>query len=78
MTSTSVYLTEEQQKRLLSVGRRLRVPMAVLIREGIDMVLTARGAPATPEGQRETAILTAHPLMCDCSGCLNGDRACPQ
>lgn len=45
MTSTTVYLTEDQQSRLGAVAGRLRVPKAVLIREGIDLAITARGGP---------------------------------
>lgn len=45
MTSTTVYLTEEQQQHLGEVSERRRVPKAVLIREGIDLVLAEHGAP---------------------------------
>jgi hypothetical protein len=56
MTSTTVYLTDEQLIRLDVVGRRLKVPKAALVREGIDLALARHGAPATPEGQRETEV----------------------
>lgn len=47
MTSTTVYLTQEQQKRLDEVGSRIRVPKAVLIRQGIDLALAQHSAPLT-------------------------------
>jgi predicted transcriptional regulator len=67
MTSTTVYLTEDQQSRLGAVADRLRVPKAVLIREGIDLAITARGGPLLA-GVRGGAA-----LQCDCDACLNGD-----
>ena len=51
MTSTTVYLTEEQQARLDAVRAVKRVPKAVLIREGIELALARHGAPA------ETGVL---------------------
>ena len=67
MTSTTVYLTEDQQERLGAVAGRLRVPKAVLIREGIDLALAARSGPLSAGVRGGTA------LQCDCDGCLNGD-----
>jgi len=57
MTSTTVYLTEEQQERLSDVSARLRVPKAVLIREGIDLAIAQHGAPSDcAEGLREGEV----------------------
>jgi hypothetical protein len=67
MTSTTVYLTEDQQARLGATSSRLRVPKAVLIREGIDLALTARGGPLQA-GVRGGCV-----LQCDCDSCLHGE-----
>lgn len=53
MTSTTVYLTEEQQARLDAVRERTRMPKAVLIREGIDLALARHSVPLGAEGLRE-------------------------
>lgn len=45
MTSTTVYLTEDQQARLDAVRAATRRPKAVIIREGIELALTQHGAP---------------------------------
>ena len=37
--STTVYITEEQDKKLKELSRRTKVPASVYIREGIDHVL---------------------------------------
>ena len=37
--STTIYITEEQDQRLKELSRRTKVPVAVYIREGIDLVL---------------------------------------
>lgn len=37
--STTVYITEEQQKLLKKLSEHTKVPIAVYIREGIEMVL---------------------------------------
>ena len=37
--STTVYLTPEQYERLQLLNDRTKVPVAVYIREGIDLVL---------------------------------------
>jgi hypothetical protein len=37
--STTVYITAEQNDRLKLLHERTKVPIAVFIREGIDMVL---------------------------------------
>lgn len=37
--STTVYITEEQQKLLKQLSERTKVPIAVYIREGIELVL---------------------------------------
>jgi len=70
MTSTTVYLTEEQQERLSDVSARLRVPKAVLIREGIELALAERGA--TPD------LATAqHGAPPDCAEGLREGVAAP-
>jgi predicted DNA-binding protein len=37
--STTIYITPEQDERLKVLHERTKVPVAVYIREGIDMVL---------------------------------------
>ena len=37
--STTVYITEEQDRRLKELSQRTKVPVAVYIREGIDLAL---------------------------------------
>ena len=37
--STTIYITPEQNDRLKQLNARTKVPIAVYIREGIDMVL---------------------------------------
>lgn len=51
MTSTTVYLREEELVRLKELARSRRVPMAALIREGISKVLECQ----TREAQASTA-----------------------
>ena len=59
--STTVYITPEQNERLHLLHDRTKVPVAVYIREGIDLVLKryehalpgqmslVEGAPAAPK-----------------------------
>lgn len=42
-TPTTCYLRQEQLEALRRLNRKSRVPIAVLIREGVDMVLEERG-----------------------------------
>ena len=37
--STTVYITEEQQRRLKELNERTKVPIAEYIRQGIDLTL---------------------------------------
>ena len=37
--STTIYITEEQDRRLKELSRRTKVPVSVYIREGIDLAL---------------------------------------
>ena len=37
--STTVYITDEQDEKLKELSRRTKVPVAVYIREGIDIVI---------------------------------------
>ena len=37
--STTIYITEEQDHRLKELSQRTKVPVAVYIREGIDLLL---------------------------------------
>jgi len=39
--STTIYITPEQNEKLKLLNDRTKVPVAVYIREGIDMVLDA-------------------------------------
>jgi len=41
--STTVYITEEQDQKLKELSRRTKVPVAVYIREGIDVVIRQYG-----------------------------------
>jgi predicted DNA-binding protein len=41
--STTIYITAEQDERLKELSRRTKVPVAVYIREGIDVVLKQYG-----------------------------------
>jgi Ribbon-helix-helix domain len=67
--STTIYVTPEQSERLRLLHERTKVPVAVYIREGIDLVLRQYGhllpgqlpladaqAPSTP-----TPVLVADP-----------------
>ena len=38
--STTVYITEEQDRQLKELSKRTKVPVSVYIREGIDVVLS--------------------------------------
>ena len=38
----SVYLDEEQVESLLKLSKKTRVPQAVLVREGVDLMLKKR------------------------------------
>lgn len=48
---TTIYLTPEQEERLKDLSQATRVPMAVYIREGIDLVLDRHRAAVS--GQLE-------------------------
>lgn len=37
--STTIYITEEQDRKLKELSRRTKVPVSVYIREGIDLAL---------------------------------------
>ncbi len=37
--STTIYITEEQERKLKELNKRTKVPVSVYIREGIDLVL---------------------------------------
>jgi len=39
--STTIYITEAQDQGLKELSRRTKVPVAVYIREGIDLVLAS-------------------------------------
>jgi predicted DNA-binding protein len=41
--STTIYITPEQNERLRILHERTKVPVAVYIREGIDLVLKQHG-----------------------------------
>jgi predicted DNA-binding protein len=41
--STTVYITEEQDQKLKELSRRTKVPVAVYVREGIDVVIRQYG-----------------------------------
>jgi predicted DNA-binding protein len=54
--STTVYITPEQNERLHLLHERTKVPVAVYIREGIDLVLK-RYEDQLP-GQRSLEVVT--------------------
>ena len=37
--TTTIYITEEQDRKLKELSRRTKVPVSVYIREGIDLIL---------------------------------------
>jgi predicted DNA-binding protein len=41
--STTIYITEEQDRQLKELSRRTNVPVAVYVREGIDIVIRQHG-----------------------------------
>ena len=47
MTRVQVLLTKEQDRRLESLARRLRMSKASLVREGVDAVLHRRATQAS-------------------------------
>ena len=47
MTSTTVYLTEEQLEGLRAASRRRQRPMAMLLREAVDALLSGEVAQLT-------------------------------
>ena len=58
--STTVYITPEQNERLHLLHERTKVPVAVYIREGIDLVLkryehALPGQMSLTEAQQKTA-----------------------
>lgn len=66
--STTIYVTPEQSERLRLLHERTKVPVAVYIREGIDLVLRQYDhllpgqlplAPTPPEQEGAPALLTA-------------------
>jgi hypothetical protein len=66
--STTIYVTPEQSERLRLLHERTKVPVAVYIREGIDLVLRQYGhllpgqlplAPETPAPPSVAPVLVA-------------------
>ena len=37
--TTTIYITEEQDRKLKELSRRTKVPVSVYIREGVDLIL---------------------------------------
>lgn len=61
--STTIYVTPEQSERLRLLHERTKVPVAVYIREGIDLVLRqydhllpGQLPLARPQGEAETPL----------------------
>jgi predicted DNA-binding protein len=52
--STTIYITPEQDERLKLLHERTKVPVAVYIREGIDLVLEKH--EASLPGQLQLAV----------------------
>jgi hypothetical protein len=51
MTRTSVFFREDQLASLATVNQRTGVPVATLIRSGVDRELAARGVKSKGEGR---------------------------
>lgn len=49
--STTVYLEPAQLVALKALSDRTRVPVAVYVRDGVDLVLAHHSTPATPGGK---------------------------
>ena len=49
----SVYLEEEQVESLIKLSKKTRVPQAVLVREGVDLMLKKREKQLQRKKQRE-------------------------
>ena len=56
--STTIYITPEQNESLKVLHERTKVPVAVFIREGIDLVLKQH--EASLPGQLTLAAATSH------------------
>ena len=67
--STTIYVTPEQSDRLKLLHERTKVPVAVYIREGIDLVLEHYGhllpgqLPLSGSGQLEMPARVSHPAQ---------------
>jgi hypothetical protein len=67
--STTIYVTPEQSDKLKLLHERTKVPVAVFIREGIDLVLRQYGhllpgqLPLAPEGTIDHAIPPPAPAL---------------
>jgi hypothetical protein len=65
--STTIYVTPEQDERLRLLHERTKVPVAVYIREGIDLVLRQYihllpgQLPLTPETPAQTELKPSGP-----------------
>ena len=81
--STTIYVTVEQNERLKVLHERTKVPVAVFIREGIDLVLRQYGhllpgqlALAPEPGAPPALAITAPPLSPpNASGSLPAEAA---
>lgn len=62
-TSTTVYLDAAQFERLKEISTTTHVPMAVLIREGVDTVLVARESANLAEQKLRDALWTVRDLV---------------
>ena len=61
--TTTVYITEEQQRLLRTLNERSKVPVAEYIRQGIDMVLRANRDLLPGQLELETLPLGTPILM---------------
>ena len=59
--STTIYITPEQAERLKILHERTKVPIAVYIREGIDMVLKHYEHVLPGQMSLESSPVTAPP-----------------
>jgi hypothetical protein len=79
--STTIYVTPEQSERLRLLHERTKVPVAVYIREGIDLVLRQYGhllpgqLALTPADGEGLANVTAAPAPAHGSATDKSERA---
>jgi len=56
MVQTQIELTEEQMKALEEIAQKRHIPLAELIREGVDRLLQSEGLPSSHAALRQRAL----------------------